>query len=154
MGSNIEKNKTDAQIIPSYASLQNKIYNILYRYSGHYEPIFKNVNLFQKGLTYSYNSIFDTELTDFGIIKNLIISKINRNGNVLKLKNSTNLSSIYPMLDEFGYTIANMFIFKSNWDYEYYTECSPTPITPIINVATINHPINFTPVSITPEILS
>ena len=84
-------------------------------------------------MTYSYNSIFDTELTDFGIIKNLIISKINRNGNVLKLKNSTNLSSIYPMLDEFGYTIANMFIFKSNWDYEYYYECVAPPIIDVTN---------------------
>ena len=27
------------------------------------------------------------------------------------------------MLDEFGYTFTDYFIFKSTWDNEYYIEC-------------------------------
>ena len=52
-----------------------------------------------------------------------VISKVNRSGTVLKLSNSPNLNSIYPMIDEFGYTTIDYFIFKSTWDYEYYLEC-------------------------------
>ena len=56
------------------------------------------------------------------------MSKVNRNGNVLKLANSPNNKSIYPMLDEFGYNVQDFFIFKSTWDYEYHYECVPSPI--------------------------
>ena len=33
-------------------------------------------------------------------------------------------NSIYPMIDEFGYTYTDFFIFKSTWDYEYHVECT------------------------------
>jgi len=52
-----------------------------------------------------------------------VISKVNRKENILKLRNSKNLKSIYPMLDEFGYTVLDFFIFKSTWDYFYHVEC-------------------------------
>jgi hypothetical protein len=42
---------------------------------------------------------------------------------ILKLRNSEDLKSIYPMLDEFGYLSVDSFIFKSTWDYEYHIEC-------------------------------
>lgn len=150
LASSIEKNTVDQQLIPNYSGLTNQIYNNLYRHSGYYDPIFLTVDLFKKGLTYSSNTIFDTELTNFGIIKESMISKVNRNGNQLKLKNSPNLKSIYPQLDEFGYTTKDIFIFKSNWDIEYYLECEP-----IITVSTpevaVDLPVNYTPVTVTPK---
>jgi len=64
------------------------------------------------------NYIFDTSLTNFGIMKEYKINKINRKGNILKLQKG----SIYPMLDEYGYLFTDYFIFKSSWDFNYYTE--------------------------------
>ena len=152
LGSDIEQIQTDPQVIPNYSGLQNKLYNILYRHSGYYEPIFRSVELFKKGLTCSGNFIFDTDLTSFGFAKQTVISKINRNGSVLKLKNSPDLKSMYPMIDEFGYTTNNMFIFQSNWDSNYYLECIPVPTTNVLTV--INTPVSFIPVQITPKNLS
>jgi hypothetical protein len=28
------------------------------------------------------------------------------------------------MIDEFGYTTIDFFMFKSTWDYEYHVECN------------------------------
>lgn len=153
LGNTVERVRIDAQIIPNYSSLQNKIYNNIYRHSGYYEPIFSTIDLFQKGLSCS-NSIFDTELTTFGLLKHVITSKINRVGSVLKLKKSTSLKSIYPMLDEFGYTTSNLFIFKSTWDKEYYSECNPTIVSNTINTQKVDTPISFNPISVTPKYLS
>jgi hypothetical protein len=57
------------------------------------------------------------------MMRERIMSKVNRADNVLKLRRSTDLLSVYPMLDEFGYTTAPFFIFKSTWDKEFYREC-------------------------------
>jgi hypothetical protein len=89
-------------------------------------PIFNEVDLFERpGITSSTpgNYKFDTTLTNFGINKQRIISKVNRKNVILKLKNRTDFRSIYPMLDEFGYTTVDFFIFKSTWDYNYHFEC-------------------------------
>ena len=159
LGNTIDQIKSDPQIIPNYAGLQNKLYNVLYRHSGYYDPIFLNIDLFKKGLTYSGNLLFDTDLTNFGNANQVIVSKINRNGNILKLKNSPNLKSIYPMIDEFGYTTKDIFIFQSNWDAKYYTECSPLiVVNNIANLSTIstsiNQSVSFVPVQSTPKNLS
>jgi uncharacterized delta-60 repeat protein len=66
---------------------------------------------------------FNENLSLFGIMKERIISKINRRENILKLKNDKSNRSIYPMLDEFGYLTSDFFIFKSTWDFEYHIEC-------------------------------
>lgn len=149
LASRIEKNTVDTQLIPNYSGLTNKIYNTMWRHSGFYDPIFLSVDLFKKGLTYSHNTIFDTELTHFGMIKESIISKVNRYGNQLKLKSSPNLKSIYPQLDEFGYTTKDIFIFKSNWDLEYHLECQPIIVTsqPIAD----DKPAKYIPTQITPN---
>lgn len=118
LGTTINKNVKDDALVENFSGLKNNIFNTLYRHSGYYMPIFTDVELFSVG-----NYIFDTSLTEFGIIKERVISKINRSGNILKLKNSPDLRSIYPMIDEFGYTTTNFFIFKSNWDFEYHIEC-------------------------------
>ncbi len=105
----------------------NIVYNNMYRHSGYYMPIFYDIDLFERpSLTASIygNYKFDTSLTSFGKMKQRVISKINPNNNVLKLKGRNDFTSIYPMLDEFGYTTTDFFIFKSSWDYTYHIECS------------------------------
>lgn len=122
LGINIDRKKDDPILIDNYHGLKNNIYNTLYRYSGNYCPIFYKIQIFESG-TYSGNYVFDTSLTNFGIMKERVISKINRKDNILKLKFKPDVKSIYPMIDEFGYTFVDYFIFKSTWDDEYYIEC-------------------------------
>lgn len=68
------------------------------------------------------NYVFDDNLSLFGVMKQRVISKINRKENILKLRNNQTYDSIYPMLDEYGYMVADYFIFKSTWDLEYHLE--------------------------------
>lgn len=96
------------------------------RYSGSYFPIFYNVDIFKKDNLnnskenpYNKNNKFDTSLTNFGMIKELPRHKINPSGNILKASGS-NSNSIYPRIDEFGISLKDRFIFKSNWDIEFY----------------------------------
>ena len=79
----------------AYAKKESSFYNPLY---GNYK--------------------FDTDLTDFGLMLERRARKVNRNGSVLKLQTN----SIYPMLDEFGYTFMDFFIFRSTWDQGYHFE--------------------------------
>lgn len=98
-----------------------------YRFNGNYSPIFREVSLFKRPELcndFVGNYKFDTELTEFGIMRERVMSKVNLKENVLKLKNMTAVKSIYPQLDEFGYTTSDHFIFKSTWDREYYTKVS------------------------------
>ena len=104
----------------------NMVYNSIYRHSGYYMPIFYEIDLFKRpGITSTLygNYKFDTDLTNFGIVKQRTISKVNRKS-ILKLKDRNDFRSIYPMLDEFGYTTVDFFIFKSTWDFNYHYECS------------------------------
>jgi hypothetical protein len=82
-----------------YSSIQTSFYNPLY---GNYK--------------------FDTSLTDFGIVKERKMRKVNRMGSVLKLSEVKDTNSIYPMIDEFGYSFSDFFIFKSSWDLNYHLE--------------------------------
>ena len=126
LATTIERNKQETEVIANYHGLENKIYNIMWRYSGNYSPLFYEIPLFKRGLftdTQRGNYLFDTQLSDFGMMKERISSKVNRAGNVLKLRNKPDLKSVYPMLDEFGYHYTDFFIFKSTWDIEYYMEC-------------------------------
>ena len=124
LGSEIVRNLENPVLIPNYSGLKNQIYNVLYRHSGFYSPVLKTIELFDSpSLTQSItNYRFDTELSNFGILKQRIVSKVNRKGNVLKLRNNPNLKSIYPMIDEYGYHSINFFLFKSTWDFEYHFE--------------------------------
>ena len=166
LASSIEKITSDTKLISNVSGLKNQVYNSLYRHNGFYEPICLSVDLFAKGLTNSSNSIFDTNLSDFGMVKQLILSKVNRNGSILKLKNSSNLKSMYPQLDEFGYTTQDIFIFKSSWDLEYFIECSQNSIntskilpaninnSEFISINNIDSNVIFNTILITPKNLS
>lgn len=126
LGTEITKVKGDPNIIPYYSGLSNAIYNNLFRHSGPYMPIFHDIELFKqsfnsKGQVVNYQ--FDTSLTNFGLVKEQIISKVNRNSSILQLRSKPDLKSIWPMIDEFGYTFVDFFIFKSTWDFEFHIEC-------------------------------
>ena len=71
---------------------------------------------------YTTNYKFDTDLTGFGDMLEKKVSKINRKGSVLKLKDKSDIRSIYPMLDEFGYTFTDFFVFKGTFDFNYHIE--------------------------------
>jgi len=114
---------------------------LIYRFSGFYMPIFYDIQLFDKNLftASTGNYKFDTSLSDFGLIKERKIRKINHKGSVLKLYNSKDQKSIYPMVEEFGYTTVDSFIFKSSWDnaYHYLTSNNPTVISSMASKETM-----------------
>lgn len=72
--------------------------------------------------SYTDNYKFNTDLTGFGNMLEKKVSKINRKGSVLKLKDKSDIRSIYPMLDEFGYTFTDFFVFKGTFDFNYHLE--------------------------------
>lgn len=92
----------------------------IYRYDGFYSPIFYDIELFKRDDGVN-NYKFDTTLTDFALLKEYKIKKINHNGSVLKLRNMKDVKSIYPMVDEYIYTYKDLFIFKNSWDIKYNT---------------------------------
>jgi len=136
LATRIDRRISEPTKIPNYHGLKNQIYNKMYRHSGYYSPILHDIELFRApSLTHSYgNYKFDTNLTYFGTIKERIVSKVNREKNILKLKNNPNIKSVYPMLDEYGYHPTDFFIFKSTWDLEYHIECIEVPqLAPVLS---------------------
>jgi hypothetical protein len=85
--------------------------------SSFYKPLYGNYK-------------FDTDLTDFGMMRERRVRKVNRIGSVLKLQTN----SIYPMIDEFGYTFMDFFIFRSTWDLGYHFETTVPVETSIKDV--------------------
>jgi len=101
----------------------------IFRYSGPYTPVFKQIQLFKSyeivSPLHPYDSgnyLFDTTLTDFGKVTEQRYSKISPKGNILKLKRDRSNDSVYPMVDEFGYSFNDLFVFKSTWDLKYHYE--------------------------------
>jgi len=103
--------------------------SVLYRFSGYYMPIFYDIDIFSR---VGGNYIFDTNLTNFGLMLERKIRKVNRFGSVLKSKN-VDIPSIFPMVDEYGYTTIDFFIFKSTWDLEYHIETVENNIDSVID---------------------
>lgn len=115
----------------------DNISETFYRHSGYYMPLFYNIELFKSQGEYDSiygNYKFNEYLTNFGIVKQRIMSKVNRKGSILKLRDSENIKSIYPMLDEFGYMLSDFFLFKSTWDYKYHVECRQPNTTVITSI--------------------
>ena len=120
----------------------NKNYqvDVIYRFTGYYMPLFYDIQIFEKNFEYSLpgNYKFDTTLTDFGLMKERIMRKVNDKGSVLKLKELKNYKSIYPMLQEFGYSVEDFFIFRSTWDLQYHTKTVENKIANITNLEGVN----------------
>ena len=122
IASEISKNKNTPRPISNYHGSRNVTEDVIYRFSGFYMPLFYDIQLFDKNtFTSSFgNYKFDVTLTDFGLIKERKIRKVNIEGSILKLYNVKGQKSMYPMLQEFGYTTVDDFIFKSTWDTNYH----------------------------------
>lgn len=143
LSTSVERNRIDPVTIPNYNGNINIVYNSTYRHSGYYDVIFHEIPLFMSTTSdRNYQgSRFDTELTDFGKIRERLVSKVNRRGNVLRLRNDSDLKSQYPMIDEFGYHVTDSFVFRSTWDYRYYTECQEAPSElPVVSNETLVSP--------------
>lgn len=131
LGVEIENSNAPTPVTKNLNNQKNNINQHFFRHSGYYMPIFYEVQLFSNGDGIYGNYIFDTNLSLFGVLKQRVISKINRKENILKLKNNGTYDSIYPMLDEFGYMVVDFFIFKSTWDYEYHVEVNRPNISSV-----------------------
>ena len=123
----IEENKFQPKVFDNYHGNKNITKSRIYRFSGEYTPLFYDLELFEKSWEKrnTGNYRFDTSLSNFGIMRERRVSKINRKGSKLKLKDSGEDRPIYPMLDEFGYTTTDFYIFSSTWDLGYHLETSP-----------------------------
>lgn len=133
----IKENKFPPKVFENYHGNKNIVSNSILRFSGFYMPLFYDIQIFEKDSEFRYtgNYKFDTSLTDFGMMRERKISKINRKGSVLKLKDEEDIKSIYPMLDEFGYLVKDFFIFSSTWDYKYHVETILLNIKPDIQIS-------------------
>lgn len=133
IAADIKQDDTQPKTISNLHRVNNIKYDTIYRFSGFYMPVFYSIDLFESPkIDSNYNLIeenykFDTTLTNFGIIKERKIRKVNHKEYILKLYNDSDEKSIYPMLDEFGYTIVDSFIFKSTWDSDYHIFTSNNP---------------------------
>ncbi len=122
----IKQDEIMPKIIGNVHGVKNIVNDVIYRFSGFYMPIFYSIDLFESPKLNSdfvlveNNYKFDTTLTYFGTMKERKIRKVNHKDYILKLYNSKDYKSIYPMLDEFGYTTMDSFIFKSTWDNNYH----------------------------------
>jgi hypothetical protein len=115
-----------------YASNKVATNNVIYRYNGSYEPIFTDIPIFNNIYIYSGNTKqwdsnyrFDTSFENFGMIEELVYSKVNPTISPLKLKDTDKDKSIYPMVDEYGYQYSSRFIFNSSWDKDFYVITNP-----------------------------
>jgi len=124
VAANIIESQFEPKVFENYHGNKNIVTNDIYRYSGYYSPIFYDIQLFERNEFDLGNYKFDLSLTDFGLMKERKVRKINRKGSQLRLVNVNDEKSIYPMLDEFGYSVYDFFIFSSTWDLKYYLETS------------------------------
>jgi hypothetical protein len=121
---NIDDRLFEPKVLPKYHGGSNIIGEKFWRFSGPYMPTFYSIELFD-----IHKRRFDIELSNFGIMKERKLRKVNREGSQLKLIDSSDVSSVYPMIDEFGIGFEDFFIFRSTWDLGYYSETlKPTVI--------------------------
>lgn len=121
---NITENKFSPKVFENLHGLKNIVSSEIFRHTGYYMPVFYEIELFNKDLDRNYigNYKFDTSLNNFAVMRERKFRKINRKGSILKLKNETDIRSIYPMLQEFGLSFSDFFIFAGTWDINYHIE--------------------------------
>lgn len=118
----------DVDLKPDVNALRMKMIN---RYSGYYNPIFKDV-LFFKNINYIdeakkerechfSNTSFDYTYSDnygkFGIINNMWFHKVNDSGKDI----INTLTPYYPLTGQYALDLKDYNIFSSNWDMYYHT---------------------------------
>jgi hypothetical protein len=85
----------EREVLPELFELDGNMGITQFKFSGYYNPIFKNINLFNVD---KFNYKFDTSLVNFGVVTETIISKINTEGSFLKSRN--NPIEPLPRIDE------------------------------------------------------
>lgn len=149
----ISKQIVDSKDIRQTWQLDTDIDPSIYRYSGPYTPIFRDVPLFRPmgylelttlsdggipKITESGNWKFydpsssttaTPNLIGFGSMNELIYSKCNVESNILKI-NEGDGRSIYPMVDEYGYAYESTYLFSSNWEPNFYTLSRKVEVEP------------------------
>lgn len=101
---------------------------VINRYSGYYNPIFKDI-LFYKNMNFNSeelpfsNVAFDYTYKDrygkFGIINNMWFHKVNEDKSMSILNTST---PYFPLTGQYALDYRDYNIFESNWDLEHYTK--------------------------------
>jgi len=72
--------------------------------------------VYSDSIYFKRNLKFDDTLHNFGTIDEEIHSKVNiENKKILKFDDAK-----YPKVDQFGYSNSNRFVFKSDWDKDFY----------------------------------
>lgn len=97
---------------------------LLYRYGGNYEPIFRNVVEFalteNQNLPFTYyRNTTVIEDDNFGIIQNMFINKI-ADSEILRIPQNVAFPSEYPLINEISIDKKDMYIFDSNWNTQFY----------------------------------
>jgi hypothetical protein len=108
-GTIVNNNSPDTLIIPQIECIT---VCVTYTYN-------QTTYTYDKSVFMDNNLKFDTTLNDFGLVHELVYSKVNEKTSILKI-NPNRDTSMYPMIDEYGYTYSNRFIFKSSWDKEFF----------------------------------
>lgn len=81
-------------------------------------PYIFDIKLFKR---VEKNTLFNYNFLNFGINKNIIISKVQGTINIMKTSAATyNQTNRFPMIDEHGVTVIDRNVFKSSWDLDYY----------------------------------
>lgn len=120
---------TDMALKSNINDLRLKMIN---RYSGYYNPIFKDILFYnnfeldsegsEKDECLYSNTSFDDQYQDgygkFGVIDNMWFHKVNDNKDI-EIINT--LTPYYPLTGQFALDFRDYNIFDSNWDVGYYT---------------------------------
>ena len=114
-------------------NIRDMYIKILNRYSGYYNPIFRDIIFFDdmkmlnefgnyEQCKFS-NTMFQPDYSDnigsFGIIRNMYFHKINEDKNNTIL---TKLEPYYPLSGQYALDYRDYNIYNSNWDMKYYTK--------------------------------
>lgn len=94
----------------------------IHRYNSVYRPIFKQIELFKYDNNGKRVKFFE-QSENFGLLSELIYSKTNQTTSILKIQSQNSKEqSVYPMVDEFGYSVDSRFIFRSNVEPSFHYE--------------------------------
>jgi len=108
----------------------NNTLESVYRHRGRFEPKTRKIIDFWVRENESMTNHFDRDFllsntrmlieNQFvGDISNLYYTKIS-DGSIVKLSNTSNYQSLYPLVDEISIDFKDFFTFNSNWDNDYY----------------------------------
>lgn len=93
--------------------------NFVLRYSGYYQPIFKDLFLFKSKEGFELERTSLNLTTNFGLINNFYYHKVS-NRDIMKLAQNSKYDSVYPLINEISIDKKPLYIWQSNWDSSYH----------------------------------